>query len=106
LLIDRLKAKKDAAARFPSEAVLHAPPAQDYEHHMPFSDKAINPNHIEFMRAGFNRVCERLGSQCCREDRIAADLVADAIVEIAGNGEQDLDRLVELVLTRLKELPT
>jgi hypothetical protein len=67
---------------------------------MPFSGRAIDPNHLEFMRATFTRVCARLDLQCGREDRLT-DIVVDAIVEIAATGEHDPDRLSELVLTRL-----
>jgi hypothetical protein len=67
---------------------------------MPFRGRAIDPSHLEFMRATFNRVCRRLDLQCGREDRIT-DIVVDAIVEIAATGERDPDRLCELVLIRL-----
>jgi hypothetical protein len=68
---------------------------------MPFTGRAINPNDLEFMRAAFNKVCERLGLQCRREDRIT-DVVVDAIIEVAATGERDPERLCEGVLARLK----
>jgi hypothetical protein len=68
---------------------------------MPFTGRAIHPNDLEFMRAAFNKVCERLGLQCRREDRIT-DVVVDAIIEVAATGERDPDRLCEGVLARLK----
>jgi hypothetical protein len=68
---------------------------------MPFIGRAINPNDLEFMRAAFNKACERLGLQCRREDRIN-DVVVDAIIEIAATGERDPHRVCELVLVRLK----
>jgi hypothetical protein len=46
-------------------------------------------------------VCERLGLQCRREDRIT-DVVVDAIIEVAATGERDPERLCEGVLARLK----
>jgi hypothetical protein len=67
---------------------------------MPFTGRAIHPNDLEFMRAA-NRVCERLGLQCRREDRIT-DVVVDAIIEVAATGERDPERLCEGVLARLK----
>jgi hypothetical protein len=69
---------------------------------MPFTERAIDPNNLEFMRAAFNKACERLGLQCRREDRIT-DVVVDAIIEIAATGERDPDRVCELVLVHLKE---
>jgi hypothetical protein len=68
---------------------------------MPFTGRAIHPNDLKFMRAAFNKVCERLGLQCRREDRIT-DVVVDAIIEVAATGERDPDRLCEGVLARLK----
>ena len=69
---------------------------------MPFTGRAIDPNDLEFMRAAFNKVCERLGLQCRREDRIT-DVVVYAIIDVATIGERDPDRLCELVLAHLKE---
>jgi hypothetical protein len=69
---------------------------------MPFTERAIDPNNLEFMRAAFNKACERLGLQCRREDRIT-DVVVDTIIEIAATGERDPDRVCELVLLHLKE---
>jgi hypothetical protein len=68
---------------------------------MPFTGRAIDPNDLEFMRAAFNKACERLGLQCRREDRIT-DLVVDAIIEVAATGQHAPDRLCELALVRLK----
>jgi hypothetical protein len=56
---------------------------------------AIHPNDLEFMPAAFNKVCERLGLQCRREDRVT-DVVVDAIIEVAAMGERDHDRLCEV----------
>jgi hypothetical protein len=69
---------------------------------MPFTGRAIDPNDLVFMRAAFNKVCERLGLQCRREDRIT-DVVVDAIIEVAATGERDPDRVCELVLVHLRE---
>jgi hypothetical protein len=69
---------------------------------MPFTGRSINPNDLEFMRAAFNKVCERLGLECRREDRIT-DVVLDAIIEVAATGERDPDRVCELVLVHLRE---
>jgi hypothetical protein len=69
---------------------------------MPFTERAIDPNNLEFMHAAFNKACEQLGLQCRREDRIT-DVVVDAIIEIAATGERDPDRVCELVLIHLKE---
>jgi hypothetical protein len=68
---------------------------------MPFTGRAIDPNDLELMRATFNKVCERLGLQCRREDR-TTDVVVDAIIEAATTGERDPERLCEAVLVRLK----
>jgi hypothetical protein len=68
---------------------------------MPFTGRAINPDDLEFMRAAFNKVCERLELQCRREDRIT-EVVVDAIIEVAATGERDPDRLCENILGRLK----
>jgi hypothetical protein len=69
---------------------------------MPFTGRAIDPNDLEFMRAAFNKVCQRLGLECRREDRITV-VVVDAIIKIAATGERDPDRLCELVLLHLRE---
>jgi hypothetical protein len=68
---------------------------------MPFTGRVIDPDDLELMRATFNKVCERLGLQCRREDRIT-DVVVDAIIEVTATGERDPDRLCEGVLARLK----
>jgi hypothetical protein len=68
---------------------------------MPFTGRAIDPNDLELMRAIFNKVCERLGLQCRREDRIT-DVVVDAIIKFAATGERDPDRVCEL-LVHLRE---
>jgi hypothetical protein len=34
---------------------------------MPFTGRAIDPNNLEFMRAAFNMVCDRLGLECRRD---------------------------------------
>jgi hypothetical protein len=65
--------------------------------------RAIDPNDLEFVRAAFNKVCERLGLQCRREDRIT-DVVVDAIIEVAGTGERNPDCVCELALVRLKQV--
>jgi hypothetical protein len=67
---------------------------------MPFTGRAIDPNDLEIMRAAFNKVCDRLGLQCRRED--PPELVVDAIIEAAAAGERDPERLCESVLARLK----
>jgi hypothetical protein len=71
---------------------------------MPFTGRAIDPNNLEFMRAAFNKVCDRLGLECRREDPLT-ELVVDAIIEAAATGERDPDRLCAGVLTRLKGPP-
>jgi hypothetical protein len=68
---------------------------------MPFTGRAIDPNDLEFMRAAFNKVCDRLELQCRREDRIT-DVVVDAIIEVIATGERNPERLCEQVLVRLK----
>jgi hypothetical protein len=68
---------------------------------MPFTGRAIDPNDLEIMRAAFNKVCDRLGLQCRREDPLT-ELVVDAIIEAAAAGERDPERLCESVLARLK----
>jgi hypothetical protein len=68
---------------------------------MPFTGRAIDPNDLELTRAAFNKVCERLGLQCRRDDRITEEMV-DAIIEAAAPGELDPERLCEAVLVRLK----
>jgi hypothetical protein len=71
---------------------------------MPFTGKAIDPNHLELMRAAFNKICDRLELECRREDPLT-DLLVDTIVEIVATGERDPDRLCEGVLARLKGPP-
>jgi hypothetical protein len=71
---------------------------------MPFTGRAIDPNNLEFMRAAFNKVCDRLGLECRREDPLT-ELVVDGIIEAAATGERDPDRLCEGVLTHLKGPP-
>jgi hypothetical protein len=68
---------------------------------MPFTGRAIDPNDLEMMRAAFNKICDRLGLECRREDPLT-DLVVDGIIEAAATGERDPERLCEHVLVRLR----
>lgn len=71
---------------------------------MPFTGRAIDPNDLELMRAAFNKLCDRLGLQCRREDPVT-ELVVDLVIEIVAAGERDPDLLCEGVLDRLKGPP-
>jgi hypothetical protein len=68
-----------SARRLKSSDVLHAP-------------RGWTANWI-----AFNKVCDRLGLQCHREDPVT-ELMVDAIIEIAATGERDPDQLCEGVL--------
>lgn len=70
---------------------------------MPFSKLDLDPEHIEAMRAAFNRVCDTLHLTCGREDPLT-DLVVLKIVELAKAGERDPDNLCFAVVADL-EMP-
>jgi hypothetical protein len=56
---------------------------------MPFSKYNIDPEHIEAMRAAFDRVCDILQLDC-RPDDPMTEVVVTRIVERAKAGELDL----------------
>jgi hypothetical protein len=68
---------------------------------MPFTGRAIDPNDLELMRAAFNKVCDRSGLRCSREDPLT-EFVVDTIIEMVATGARDPDRLCEGVVGRLE----
>jgi hypothetical protein len=67
---------------------------------MPFSKLDVDPQHIEAMRAAFNRVCDVLQLSCDREDPLT-ELVVLKIIELAKAGERDPEALCFDVLAEL-----
>jgi hypothetical protein len=67
---------------------------------MPFSKLHLDPEHIEAMRAAFNRVCEVPQLECDREDPLT-ELVVLKILERAKAGERDPQSLSFDVLAEL-----
>jgi hypothetical protein len=69
---------------------------------MPFSKYVLDPDHIEAMRAAFNRICDALLLKCDRDDPMT-EVIAEKIVALAEAGEHDARRLAELVLNDLAD---
>ena len=67
---------------------------------MPFSKYNVDPAHMEMMRTAFYRVCESL-ELTPGSDEDMTELVALKIVELAKEGETDLDRLCSRALMEL-----
>lgn len=68
----------------------------------PFLKGAVfDPKEIEAMSAAFEAICESL-KLLNRSDPIT-EIVARKVVEVAGTGERDPDRIRDLVLLALKE---
>ena len=67
---------------------------------MPFSKYDFDPAHVETMRAAFYHVCESLKLTPGSDDDMT-ELVAMKIVELAKEGETDLDRLCSRALMEL-----
>jgi hypothetical protein len=68
----------------------------------PFLKDAIfDPEAIKAMSAAFEAVCETLQLHP-RSDPIT-EIVAQKVIEVAGTGERDPDRIRDLVLLAFKE---
>ena len=66
---------------------------------MPFSKYDVDPAYVEMMRTAFYRVCESELTPGSEEDM--TELVVLKIVELAKEGETDLDRLCSRALMEL-----
>jgi hypothetical protein len=62
----------------------------------------FDPKAIEAMSAAFNAVCDSL--QLINRDDPLTQIIARKVVELAGTGERDPERLCDLVLLSVKEL--
>jgi hypothetical protein len=62
----------------------------------------FEPKQIEAMTAAFEAVCNSL--QLLNRDDPITEIVARKVIEVAGTGERDPDRLRDLVLTELNQL--
>jgi hypothetical protein len=71
---------------------------------MPFSKYTIDPEHVEAMRAAFQRVCGILQLNCDADDPMTG-IVVMKIVELAKAGELDPERLCIAVLADLDYAP-
>jgi hypothetical protein len=69
---------------------------------MPFSKYAIDPEHIETMRAAFYKVCDALLLKCDVDDPMT-NLIVSKIVAFGKSGEHDADRLAEIVLNEIAD---
>jgi hypothetical protein len=69
---------------------------------MPFSQYDIDPTRIEAMREAFHRVCDALLLKYNHDDPIT-EVIAEKIMALAGAGEQDAEKLAELVLNDLAD---
>jgi hypothetical protein len=67
---------------------------------MPFSKHHVEPEHMEAMRAAFNKVCDALSLKCDVGDPMT-EVIVTKIVARAKTGEHDANRLAELVLNDL-----
>lgn len=64
-------------------------------------EAAFDPKAIEAMSAAFESACVSL--QLLDRDDPLTEIVARKVIEIAGAGERDPERICELVLLGLKE---
>ena len=64
---------------------------------MPFSKYAIDPEHVEKMRAAFYKVCEALMLKCDMDDPMT-EVIVSKIFALGKTGDHDVDGLAELVL--------
>jgi hypothetical protein len=61
----------------------------------------FDPKEIEAMSAAFNAVCDSL--QLINRDDPLTQIIARKVVEVAGTGERDPERLCDLVLLAVKD---
>jgi hypothetical protein len=71
---------------------------------MPFSKFDVDPEHMEAMRAAFERVCDVLNLDCDADDSLAESIV-QKIVRLAETGDLDPERLCIGVLAELDAPP-
>ena len=68
----------------------------------PYLKKAVfDPKEIEALSAAFEAVCESL--QLLNRSDPITEIVARKVIEVAGTGKRDPDRIRDLVLLALKE---
>jgi hypothetical protein len=67
---------------------------------MPFSKHDVDPEHMEAMRAAFNKVCDALLLKCDVGDPMT-EVIVTKVVALAKAGEHDANRLAQLVLNDL-----
>jgi hypothetical protein len=61
----------------------------------------FEPEQIDAMTVAFKGVCNSL--QLLNQDDPITEIVARKVIEVAGTGERDPDRLRDLVLTELNQ---
>ena len=71
---------------------------------VPFSKFDVDPEHIEAMRAAFDRVCEILRRDCDADDQMT-ELIVMKIVGLTKTGDVDPERLCIGVLAELDAAP-
>ena len=64
-------------------------------------EATFDPEAIKAMTAAFEAVCEAL--QLATRSDALTEIVARKVIEVAGTGERDPERLRDLVLLALKE---
>jgi hypothetical protein len=64
-------------------------------------EAVFDPKAIESMSTAFEAVCKSL-QLVTRDDRIT-EIIARKVIEVAGTGERDPDRIQELVLLAMNE---
>jgi hypothetical protein len=69
---------------------------------MPFGKHQIDPLHIEAMRSAFKQVCDAVLLRCNVDDPMT-EIIVTKIVALAKAGEDDANRLAELVLNDLAD---
>jgi hypothetical protein len=71
---------------------------------MPFSKYAVDPEHIEAMRAAFRRVCDILQLDCGHEDPMT-EIIVMKIVNLAKLGKLDPEQICIDVVAELGTSP-
>jgi hypothetical protein len=68
----------------------------------PYDGKKFDPDEIEVLMEAYHKVLQAFGK---RRDDPKGD-IAKVILEVAGEGETDTDRIRDLALTKLRLRPT
>jgi hypothetical protein len=67
---------------------------------MPFKKYVADPEHIEVMRAAFQKVCDKLGLSCGADDPMT-EIIVNKLIALSKEGERDSDELTRRVLAEL-----